>query len=173
MFHASQTEPIQERWVSWQSRIFMMTHGSGYAFYDMRKKTKTLADPVAGITEPGVLSEREYEGARNIMEGCLGITLAGIPVDRQWRQVTQDETEGTETYELTWGADHSGGRTYQTKWEVVIDAQTKRPRQTVLFRKYSADGEWEYQSRRKFAYPTEGEIRSDIAERFPGDEAPI
>jgi len=174
MFHSTQTEPIQERWVSWNPRVFMMTQGSGYVLYDMREKTKTLMDPVAGIADPGLLSEREYEGARSIMGGCLGITLASIPLNRKWRQVAQDQTEGIETYELTWNVDNNGGPLYQARWQVVIDAETKRPKQTVLFRKYSADGEWEYQSRREFAYPTEGDIRSDIAERFPaGAAAPI
>ncbi|MBN2132331.1 MAG: hypothetical protein JW741_22715 [Sedimentisphaerales bacterium] len=174
LFHSSQTEPIQQRWVSWRPRVFMMTDGSGYALYDMRAKTKTLANVAPETTETTLLPEREYEGARSIMEGCLGITLAGIPVDHQWRQVTQDETEGIETYELTWNVADGGGRAYQAKWEVVIDAQTKRPRKTVLFRRYSAEGGWEYQSRREFGYPTEGEIRAAIAERFAdGAAAPI
>lgn len=174
LFHSSQTDPIQERWVSRRSGVFMMTDGSGYALYDMQEKTKTTADPGAGITEPALLNEREYEGARSIMEGCLGITLAGVPVDRQWRQVAQDDTGGIETYELTWSAKGGDGRAYQVKWEVVIDSQTKRPREAGLFRKYSPEGEWEYQSRRKFEYPTADKIRSAIAERFPtGAVAPI
>ena len=120
------------------------------------------------------MDERERRNVRNTMEGCLGLSLAGIPVDRQWQHVTHDDARGIEVCELTWKTHVGNESTYLVKWEVTLDSTTKLPVQTRLFRKYSAESDWECQSKREFTYPTEEEIHSAIGEHFPaGAAAPI
>jgi len=174
LFHPDRTEPIRELWVSRQANVLMMTEGVGHVLYDVNAKERRLATPLGEIAEPAVLDERERRNVRNTMEGCLGLSLAGIPVDRQWQHVAHDDARGIDVCELTWRTHVGSGSTYLVKWEVAIDSTTKLPAQTRLFRKYSAESEWECQSRREFTYPTEAEIRSAIGEHFPaGAAAPI
>jgi len=168
LFHSDSAKPTQQQRAIRRAGLFMTTSGDTYTLYDLQARTKTTADPVAGIIGPVALGQREYAGARDMMEHSLGFTLASVPVDRQWREVARNVDEGTETYELTWTAEGIGGRSYQAKWEVVIDSQTRCPMQTRLLRRYAPEDEWEVSSRRKLEYPPEQAIRSAIAERFPG-----
>jgi len=174
LFHPGQTKPTQELWIARRPDVFMITRGNEHALYDMQARTKTTADPVAGIMGPVALDEREYEGARNIIEGCLGITLAGIPLDREWRLVAHDDVKAVDVYTLTWTEDAGGGRAYWVRWEVNVHSATGLPHRTELCHNYSIESAWQGRSQWRYDYPTEEEIRSAIAERFPaGAAAPI
>jgi len=171
LFYPGREEIVWELWASREPDLLMTTGNDACALYDMSAKTKCQTSPATGAIETVPLDEREYEGARRIMEHSLGFTLNGIPMNRQWELLTHDDANAVDVYALTWTAETSSGRAYLVRWQVDVDSRLELPTRTRLYQKYSSEDGWELQSQRSLEYPTKYEIRAAIAERFPAEAA--
>lgn len=147
-----------ELWISRDLNLEYIVTAQGGIVYDLGRKEKRAVD--SGTVAP--VGDIELANVKQMADGILGFTLAGVPGDARWDRV--DGGGGREVYELTWMKQTQGGRGIGVKYEVLVDKSTLLPEMLRVFHRESMETGWESQSVTVLEYLTEAEMTSMLAD---------
>ena len=141
-------EPIEEKWVSRPLNIYMSKTGKELVFWDIANKVRKTKQLDADLVETTPLSEGIIAKMNRIMTGSLGLMpfydISEIPKDAEWHRVDDEileAAEGIEIYDLKWAETTYGSSVFK-KWRFFVDPKANLPQKIEIYRKSSADSEY-------------------------------
>jgi hypothetical protein len=162
-FYLPAGQLTQEFWISRTSNVLLVTVGQESTLYDLGAKeahVRRLSEGSAGTRD---MTDRVYAKARSQVDAYLGLTLNDVPSTAKWTRVSDEDAEGLDTYELTFGEQSPSGAIVSWKWEIRIDPLTRRPREIQMLHRASAGNPWRYVRKTEIRYPTDGEMNAALA----------
>jgi hypothetical protein len=147
-FVPDKTEPIQEKWVSRTLNIYMTKTGKEFVLWDIPNGTRKIRRVDTTITETTPLTDDSVASVERKMSGSLGLLpfydISEIPEDAEWRRVDDEileGAEGIEIYDLKWTETTYGSSVFK-KWRFFVDPKANLPQRIEIYRKSSADSEY-------------------------------
>ena len=170
-FVPNKKEPIQEKWVSRESGIYMTKTGEKLVLWDIPNRVKKLKHADTNLIETTLLSGEMISKTEETTTGFWGLVpfadLSVIPEDAEWSRVAVDDlgadTNGIEVYDLTWIEKAYDGSDTFKKWRVFINIETNLPQRTEFYRRL-ADGEYILRLVKVVEYLSDGKIQAVIRE---------
>lgn len=170
-FVPNKKEPIQEKWVSRESGIYMTKTGEKLVLWDIPNRVKKLKHADTNLIETTLLSGEMISKTEETTTGFWGLVpfanLSVIPEDAEWSRVTVDDlgatTNGIEIYDLTWLKKARDGSVGFRKWRVFVNSETNLPQRTEFYRKLAND-EYILRLVKVIEYLSDGEIQTVIRE---------
>jgi len=139
-------EPIQERWISRTSGIYMVKTQEQLVLWDLKNNVRKEKRPVLGSVETRQMSEQAVADIEKDISGSWGLlpfsNLSQIPMDAKWHHVVDDSVEAasnsTDIYDLIWTRTTVAGSMAFTKWRFFVDPATRLPQKTEVYQKYGS-----------------------------------
>ena len=149
-FVPGKSEPIQERWVSRASNIYIVKTGDQFVLWDLGNGLKKSKQTRNANIQTTRLSAEDSAWLERRVRGTLGLVpfddISQIPPDAEWARVTEKQlesvVEGIEIYDLAWTTAGPAGSEIFRKWRVFIDRKTDLPRRTESFEKLTSEDEY-------------------------------
>ncbi len=148
-FVPGKAEPIQEKWVSRTLNIYMTKTGKESVLWDIPNRTRKTKHVDTDVTKTTPLTDDSIANVERKMSGSLGLMpfydISEIPEDAEWSRVDHENlevAEGIEIYDLRWAERKYGGSDVFKKWRFFIDPKTNLPQKNEIYRKSSADSEY-------------------------------
>ncbi len=159
-FYSDTDRITEELWFSRETDVVLRVEGRERVLYDLTKRKRYVNQSSGASANVADISEREITSARLIMDTCLGLALKDIPRGERWTRISDDATalKGLETYELTYTRLGGAGLSYSWRWEICIDAVTRRPAEVRGFRKAPSEEREHCVRRTQFQYLTPEEM---------------
>jgi hypothetical protein len=149
-FVPDKTEPTQERWVSRTLNIYMLKTGKELVLWDLANKLRKTKQLDTDSVETTSLSEDLIIDINKRISGSLGIMpfydMPEIPTGSEWHRVDDailEVAEGIEIYDLKWTETTYGSSVFK-KWRFSVDPKANLPQRIEIYRKSSADSEYNF-----------------------------
>ncbi len=164
-------EPMQERWISRTSNVFITKTGGNLVFWDFAQKVRKTKQLDIDSIQTSQLSDNIIADIEQNISNTLGLMPfyhTDIPPDAEWNRVTDSEQETAITsvgvYELTWiSKDYNGSAVFK-KWRFFIDSNTYLPQKIEVYRKFDAGDTYMPQSTIEVEYLSNGAMQKVIEE---------
>jgi len=176
-FVPGRPEPIQEKWVSRTSNIYIVKTGDQFVLYDLEnglKKSKQNRNAKVEITR---LPPESFAAVEKTVRAISGVVpfddISQIPPDAKWARVTERELESAveeiEVYDLVWKRRVADGPVEFRKWRAFISPETGLPRRTASYQKLVGDSGYRLMSVKVAEVLSESELRDFMRENFFSD----
>jgi hypothetical protein len=171
-FIPDKKEPIQEKWISRTSNIYMTKTGKQCVLWDIAdgvKKTKYWDASAAEATQSTIKNITDVEQK---MTGSLGLmpfyNISNIPANAKWNSAA-DETlkvanQGIEVYDLTWPTKAFDGSLVLKKWRFFVDSKVNLPQRIEIYQMSPTDTEYTLESSMAVEYLNDDEMQKVIKE---------
>ena len=163
-FYPPTGELLQETWISRARDMVLVKRGQERAFYDLGARKRYVYSTPEATADVAGLSDLEYGNARRLMDTSLGFTLRDVPGDATWTRMDDELAEGAEVYELAYTVRDQSGKTALRKANITINLLTRLPEEILESWRLRGEDDWNFNSRRVFEYPAEGEMRAVLGE---------
>ena len=170
-FTPRKTEPIQERWVSRSSNIYMTKTKETWVLLDLTNKIQKVKHFNTDLVETSPLSSEMITETKKMITGFLGLVpftdVSAIPKDAEWNRVGNDLESGTETskiYELAWSDKTEAGISRFNKWLFFIDSKSNLPQKIKTYRKFTFDTEYTSLTTTEVKYLSDSDMEAIIKE---------
>ena len=171
-FNPGKTEPVQKRWVSRSSNIYMTKTGEESVLLDRTNKVRIVKHFNTGSVEMSQLPTETITETEKMMAGFLGLVpfadLSLLPDDIEWNRIGDDDletvTKTIEIYDLIWHERTYAGSTVLNKWRVFVDPKTNLPQRTESYRKLAGDTEYDFLSAMEIEYLSDNEMKTIVKE---------
>jgi len=164
-FYPDTDQPFQELWFSRTAKRVLVTGGQERALFDLRAGKRYGASAAGRAADITDLSDTERATVRRSIEACLGCTRGEVPAGAEWARVEEEAASDVEVYDLVYTEESQSGATALHRWRIVIDADTRLPKETYAFRKAATEEEWRPLSRIEFQYLTDEEMTALVDSR--------
>jgi hypothetical protein len=171
-FAPDKTEPIQERWVSQTSNIYMTKTGKLLVLWDLTNKLRKIKQLGIDSVEITPMYDDLIPSIEKNITGSLGLMpfyeMSEVPEGAEWSRVTDEGVKtagrGTGVYDLTWVEKTYGGSEVFKKWRFFVDLRTNLVQRIEIYRKRRAEGEYTLLSVKMVKYLRESEMNTVIKE---------
>ena len=166
-FSEGSNEPTQEKWISQTLNIYMVKTAKECVLSNINKMQRQILLPGTSEIQTNQLPEDSIAGIKQKMSISLGLMpyddISQIPPDSELVRDDQisEATDGIEIYKLEW-IDKTYSPFVFNKWRFFIDPQKNLPQRIEIFRKPSADGEYNLISVIEVQYLSDSKIQKDI-----------
>jgi len=164
-FIPSETEPVEEKWVSRSRGLYMSRTEPVLVLWDIGNGLRKRKEAVDGVTQVEPLTKDGSAQIGQLIDGTLGITpfpsLSDLPQGHKWSRVTDSALE--EVYDLTW-TEMSNNRAEQVDWRCryFVESGSGLPRKVTASRRSSADDEYVVQTDMIVEYLGRAEIETAV-----------
>jgi hypothetical protein len=165
------TKITQEKWLSRTLDISLMKNEKGFVLWDVSNRQIQSKHSETGEIETTQMAEDVIPGFKQEISGSLGLMpfddISKIPQGYEWIPVVDEipeVAEGIEIYELELAKPTIKYRssTEFYKWRFFVDPETNLPQKTEIFRKSSADSEYNLRWWIEVKYLSDSEIQAAI-----------
>ena len=148
-FVPNKKEPIQEKWVSRESGIYMTKTGEKLVLWDILNGVKKLKHADTNLIETVILTDNVIAGIEKKMSGSLGLIpfydISEIPSDAHWNKMSDKNlnvTEDVEVYNLEWIEKAFNVSSVFKKWRLFINTETNLPQRTEFYQKLTDNSKY-------------------------------
>ncbi len=167
-----QSEPIEEKWVSRELRIFIAKTGNQVVLWDIPNRVRKTKHLNTDLVETTPLSEDVIAKIGKRISSSLGLLpfldISEVPKDAEWQRVTGESLKltdkDTDVYDLTWIEKVYGGPITFKKWRVFVEVETNLPLRTEFYQKLATDSEYTLETVMVVKYLSDSEIQIIVEE---------
>jgi len=148
-FVPDKTEPTQEQWVSRTLNIYMTKTGKELVLWDIPNETRKIRRVDTAVSETTPLSDDSIASVERKMSGSLGLLpfydISEIPKDAEWNRADDENlvvNKGIEVHDLEWAQKMYDGSAEFKKWRFFVDTKANLPQRIEIYRKSTADSEY-------------------------------
>ena len=163
------TEPVQKRWVSRSSNIYMTKTGEESVLLDLTNKVRIVKHFTAGSVETSQLPIETITETEKMMAGFLGLVpfadVSMIPEDTEWKSIEYngpEATNDTNIYELTWTEKAYDGSVVFQKWRAFVYTRKNLPKRIESYMKRVMDGDYTLRSAMEVEYLSDSEMEDVV-----------
>jgi len=170
-FKTSNTEPVQEKWVSRTQNVYLLKDEKELFLTDITNRIRTVKNLDTGEVETLSLSDDMVAELEQMMAGYLGLVppdlLDVVQEDAELKPLPSNsldiDAEGSEVYELTWTKETSPNNSEFRKWQVFVDPKKNRPVR-IISKKSDDNIEYSLVSSQLIEYPSDSYMEALVKE---------